>query len=108
MSFLSRFWNQWKQRQRETESEQVYSTAVRKGVLRRDAIESLIAQCLLVHGVVYDIAIVQRLATTVLDREFVPALQLSNNLPLEELEQQRWEIDLKIVDEVVKVHGFGC
>lgn len=102
MSFLSRFYNQWKQRQKEIESQRAYSNATRKGMLRRDVIESLIAQCLVIHGIVYDEATVQRLADTVLDREFVPALQLDTTLPMEELERQRWEIDRKILDEVVK------
>lgn len=102
MSFLSRFYNGWKQRQKEIESQRLYSNATRKGMLRRDAIESLIAQCLVIHGVVYDEATVQRLADTVLDREFGPAFQLDTTLPLEELERQRWEIDCKILNEVVE------
>ena len=102
MSFLSRFYGRWKQRDKEIESEQVYSNTAREGILRRDAIESLIAQCLVIHGVVYDVVTVQRLAGTVLDREFAPALQLDKTLPLEELERQRWAIARKIVDEVIK------
>lgn len=100
---MSRFWNQWKQRQEEIESERVYSNATRKGLLRQAAIESLIAKCLVVHGVIYDVPTVEHLARTVLDREFASALQLGGKgLSLEELEQQRWEMDTKIIDEVIK------
>ena len=101
MSFLSRLCNQWKQRQEEIESERRYSAARRKSMVRRDAIESVIAQSLVIHGVVYDIHSVEKLADTVLDREFMPALQLDKTLPIEEIERQRWEIDSKIILEVV-------
>ncbi len=102
MSFISRFFNQWQNRERELESERKVSWARQKGRLRRDLIESLIADILKIHGVVYEIPVVERLADTVLDRESAPALKLNHDLPLEEFERQRWEIDKNCIDEVIK------
>jgi len=104
MSFLSRFLNPWKQRQREIESEQLSRDAERKGVERRIALRKAIASRLVSYGIEPAKVDVEGLTNTVLNREFqiVLPLDMLQPLPVEDMERRRWEIDLKIVDEVVK------
>lgn len=104
MSFLSRFLNQWKQRQREIESEQLSRDAELRGVERRIALRKAIASRLVSYGVEPAKVDVEGLTNTVLNREFkiVLPLDMQQPLPLEAMERRGWEIDLKIVDEVVQ------
>jgi len=102
MSFLSRFCNRWKQRKREIEGER-YFDAILKSVARNDALENLIAKCLMIYGVVPDEVVVQNLASIVVERQSVPPIQIiGSRISLERFVQQSWEINTQIVDEVIK------
>lgn len=102
MSLLSWFHNRRNQRKREIEGER-YFNAILKSVARYDALENLIAKCLMIYGVVPDEAGVQKLAITVLERQSVPPIQIiGSRISLERFAQQSWEINTQIVDEVIK------